>query len=147
MHRRFFLKSTALLTAALALPHQAWAAWPNKAFKSGKIKDAMMSLYGAADYTTSDAILFKAPEIAENGAVVPLSISFDGQVKNIAVLVEENPAPLAAFFEFGPKSAASVSTRIKMGDSSLVHAVAQTADGQLIGVAKEVKVTIGGCGG
>lgn len=148
MHRRLFLKAAALLAAVYTLPQKALAlARPDKAFTSDKLQDVLTQLYGTAEYTPSEAFNFKAPEIAENGAVVPLDISVDAAVKNVAVLVEENPAPLAAYFELSPQSVSRVATRIKMGASSMVHAVAQTADGKLIGTAKEVKVTIGGCGG
>ena len=149
MHRRLFLKAAAAIAAVYALPQQALAAMvrPDKAFTSNKVRDVLMQLYGTADYASSDALNLKAPEIAENGAVVPLDVSTDGAVKNIAVIVEENPAPLAAYFELGPQSVSHVATRIKMGSSSMVLAVAQTADGKLIGTEKEVKVTIGGCGG
>ena len=79
--------------------------------------------------------------------MVPVTVEYDGPAKTIAVLVRENPQPLAAAFQISPKALAHVSTRIKMGQSSIVTAMVQTEDGQLLSAAREVKVTIGGCGG
>ncbi|MDM5146892.1 thiosulfate oxidation carrier protein SoxY [Candidatus Persebacteraceae bacterium Df01] len=148
MQRRLFLQAGAWMAGVLAvLPQKALAAWPTQAFKSTKMQESIKALYGTEDYAVSDAVLFKAPEIAENGAVVPISVKYDGPVKNIAIFVEENPAPLVSSFDMSTKSVANISTRIKMGKGSKVHAIVQTADGKLIGAVKEVKVTIGGCGG
>jgi sulfur-oxidizing protein SoxY len=92
--------------------------------------------------------VFTAPDIAENGAVVPIAAStaLPG-VKRIAVLVEKNPTTLAGIFEFTDAVETSVKTRIKMGQTSNVLAVAIMADGKVLYAQKEVKVTLGGCGG
>jgi sulfur-oxidizing protein SoxY len=80
--------------------------------------------------------------------VVPVTVETDFPARNIAVLVEKNPQPLAASFEFGEGGGNYVSVRLKMGESSTVLALAQTADGKkVLGASKLVKVTIGGCGG
>ena len=107
----------------------------------------MQELFGSADVSESSAIELNAPDIAENGAVVPVSVSstLDG-VESISIIVEENPAPLAASFDLTPNAVADVSTRLKMGKTSNVVAVVK-ADGKLYSATKEVKVTIGGCGG
>ena len=89
----------------------------------------------------------KAPDIAENGAVVPVTVSSGiANVESIAIIVDDNPSPLTAVFELGADAIADVSTRIKMGKTSTVLAVVK-ADGKLYGTQTEVKVTIGGCGG
>jgi sulfur-oxidizing protein SoxY len=88
------------------------------------------------------------PDIAENGAVVPVgaSTSLPG-VKRLLILVEKNPAVMAAMFDLTDAVEASVATRVKMGQSSNVYAVAMMADGKMLFAQKEVKVTLGGCGG
>ena len=97
--------------------------------------------------TESSAISMKAPEIAENGAVVPVTISTTlPNVESISIVVEKNPRPLAASFEIPPGTLPEVSSRIKMGQTSQVMAVIKTDSG-VFSASKEVKVTIGGCGG
>jgi sulfur-oxidizing protein SoxY len=88
------------------------------------------------------------PDIAENGAVVPVgaSTSLPG-VKRLLILVEKNPAVMAAMFELTDAVEANVATRVKMGQSSNVYAVAMMGDGKMLFAQKEVKVTLGGCGG
>jgi sulfur-oxidizing protein SoxY len=146
MNRRQILKLMAAFAALPALAQRAFAAARPAAFEKKKLGEALESYFGKNAYAAGD-IKFKTPEIAENGSVVPVTVQYDGEAQKIAVLVEKNAQPLAAAFELTSKSAADVSTRIKMGESSIVHAVVQTADGKLLGVANEVKVTIGGCGG
>jgi len=89
----------------------------------------------------------KIPDIAENGAVVPVTVSTELEnVESISIVVDNNPTPLAASFDMSPSMLATVSVRIKMGQSSDVRAIVK-ADGKLYSTTKEVKVTIGGCGG
>lgn len=145
MKRRNFLQLAAIAGALSAVARSALA-WPAAAFSAEKTDAAVAELFGAPA-TPSDAVKFKAPEIAENGAVVPVTVQYDGPAKAIAVLVEQNPQPLAAAFQISPKALAHVATRIKMGESSNVVALVHTADGQLLSTVREVKVTIGGCGG
>ena len=142
--RRVFLRGAAAAAALMALP-RALLAWPEKAFNSRD--DAMSALFGGTDASESSAVVLNAPDIAENGRVVPVSVSstLDG-VETIGIIVEENPSPLAASFDLGPGAVADVSTRLKMGKTSNVIAVVK-ADGKLYKAQKEVKVTIGGCGG
>ena len=95
----------------------------------------------------SDQINFKVPDIAENGAVVPVSVSTTlDNVKSISLVVDANPNPLSATFRFMPGAVPDISTRIKMGKSSDIRALVETDSG-LYMVQKNVKVTIGGCGG
>ena len=154
MKRRIFLKGslvTGALTAAvstgLLVPRAALAAWSKEAFEAKDINSALSSLLGSSDLAASDKIKIKAPDIAENGAVVPISVSttLDG-VESINLLVEKNQQPLAASFVLGAGALGDVSTRIKMGKTSSVVAVVK-AGGKLHSTGKEVKVTIGGCGG
>lgn len=144
--RRVFLRGAAAAAALMALP-RALLAWPDKAFKAKSGDDVMSALFGSTEASESTAVVLNAPDIAENGRVVPVSVSstLDG-VETISIIVETNPSPLAASFDLGPGAVADVSTRLKMGKTSNVIAVVK-ADGKLYKAQKEVKVTIGGCGG
>ena len=154
MNRREFLKKVgfagvlaAAVCAGLALPKKVWAAWNQQAFRSKTTSEALNQVHGSESMIDSDKIFMKAPDIAENGAVVPITIQADlPNVESISLLVDENPNPLAAHYQVGKGLRPYVSTRIKMGKTSAVHAVVK-ADGQLMKATKEIKVTIGGCGG
>jgi sulfur-oxidizing protein SoxY len=123
------------------------AAWNAKAFEAKSSADALNALLGTASSEASADIKIKAPDIAENGAVVPVSVTsgIDG-TQSIAVLAEKNPVPLVANFDLMGGAEGYVSTRIKMGKTSDVIAVVK-ANGKLYSARKSVKVTIGGCGG
>ena len=152
--RRVFLKgSLAAGTAGVAIgaglitPQTVVAAWNESAFKAESIDDALTAAMGSASNDASDAIKIKAPDIAENGAVVPVSVAADlGNVESIALLAQGNNTPLVATFTMGEGGLPDVSTRIKMGKTGDVIAVVK-ADGKLHSARKSVKVTIGGCGG
>ena len=147
MNRRLFVRYLGSATAFLLLPLRAFAARPQSAFESESVDDALTGLYGSTAMTESEQIRIKAPDIAENGAVVPISVKFDiPGAESVSIIAEHNPAPLAASFELSEYSGGLVSTRIKMGKTSPVHAVVK-AGGQLYRASREVKVTIGGCGG
>jgi len=104
-------------------------------------------MFGGDKMETSDAIKIKAPDIAENGAVVPVTVSSSiANIESISILVSHNATPLVASFDLDKEADAFVSTRIKMGKTSDVVAVAKVGD-KLYRASKEVKVTIGGCGG
>ena len=110
--------------------------------------DALKALGANGAPQASDAVSLTAPDIAENGAVVPLVIASTlPDVKQLVLLVEKNPSALVATFKVTPDVEANFSTRTKMGESSDVYAVAITADGKAHYTKKEVKVTLGGCGG
>jgi sulfur-oxidizing protein SoxY len=152
--RRVFLKGSlaagtvgVAVGAGLLAPQAVIGAWNEKAFQAKSIDDALNAAMGEASAAASDAIQIKAPDIAENGAVVPVSITaeMDG-VESIALLAEGNASPLVATFMMGAGAIPDVSTRIKMGKTSDVIAVVK-ADGKLHSARKSVKVTIGGCGG
>jgi len=148
VRRRIFLRSVAALVALAAVPKALLAAaWPDKAFASTAVGEAMIDLLGTDKTSSSDQIKLKVPEIAENGAVVPVTISTSLEnVQSISIVVEKNPRPLAATFEMMPGTLPNISSRIKMGQTSDVMAVIKTDQG-VFSTAKEVKVTIGGCGG
>jgi sulfur-oxidizing protein SoxY len=137
----------ALLAGAGVLPARAQAAWNKAAFEAKSLDEAIKAL-GIAKPVESSEIAFTAPDIAENGAVVPIAAStaLPG-VKRLAFLVEKNPTTLAGVFEFTEFVETSVATRIKMGQTSNVLAVAITGDGRVLYAQKEIKVTLGGCGG
>jgi sulfur-oxidizing protein SoxY len=154
MKRRIFLKGS-LATSALGIaissgliaPRSVLAAWAKDAFEAKDINSALTSLLGSSELTASDKIKIKAPDIAENGSVVPVSVSTSiADVESINIVVEKNPNPMTANFILGASAIADVSTRIKMGKTSSVLAVVK-AGGKLYSTGKEVKVTIGGCGG
>ena len=135
----------AMLAAAGLLPAHAQAA--RAGFDAKSVDDVIKAL-GIARPVESQDIVFTAPDIAENGAVVPIAASTAlAGVKRIAFLVEKNPTTLAGVFEFTDAVETSVATRIKMGQTSNVLAVAITGDGKVLYAQKEVKVTLGGCGG
>jgi len=144
--RRNVVRRLLALGTALSFPTLLFAARPDKAFAATSVVDAMADLLGATP-TDSDRVQMKIPDIAENGAVVPVTISTDLEnVEAISVIVENNPTPLAALFDMTPNMVPKVSMRIKMGKSSPVRAIVK-AGGNLYSTSKDVKVTIGGCGG
>ena len=155
MHtRRDLLTQSARVAAMLAavgvLPTNALAqagSYNAVAFEAKAMADVMKAL-GSAAPTASKDVTVTGPDIAENGAVVPIgaATTLPG-VKRILILVEKNPSMLAALFDLTDAVDASISTRVKMGQSSNVFAVAMTGDGKVLFAQKEVKVTLGGCGG
>jgi sulfur-oxidizing protein SoxY len=146
--KRLLLKGGVALAALAALPRTLLAAmWPEEAFAATEADAAMSTLFGTNQATASDQITLKVPEIAENGAVVPVTISTTlTDVESISIVVKNNPRPLVASFEIPAGTLPNVSSRIKMGETSDVTAVVKTAEG-LYSTSRQVKVTIGGCGG
>ncbi len=153
--RRHALKSggSVMLLALVAAagwgkPGDALAAeWNKSAFDTHSMDETMKALGGSAPVPSKDIAFFSTPDIAENGAVVPIGIT--SQVPNtqsIAILVEKNPNMLAAVFDIPAGTEPSLSTRIKMGQTSNVFALVK-ADGKYYVASKEIKVTLGGCGG
>ena len=152
--RRILLKGSLAATtlgvaagAGLLTPTSVLAAWSEEAFGAKSVPDALKALMGSDQSEESGDIKIKAPDIAENGAVVPVTVStgIEG-VESIAIIAVNNPSPLIANFNLGEGAEGFVSTRIKMGKSGDVVAVVK-AGGKLLSTKKEVKVTIGGCGG
>jgi len=138
----------ALLAAAgFVRPGTAAAAeWNKVAFEVKTVAEAFKAL-GAGTPANSADILLKAPDIAENGAVVPMAIeSRIPGTESIAVLIEKNPNPLAASFDIPAGTETMITTRVKMGETSNVYALVK-ANGRYFVAKKEIKVTLGGCGG
>ena len=150
MKRRTLLK-TSLAASLLAgtgilIPGRVLAAYPKAAFENKEASGALTDVYGMSDHAASGNIKIKAPEIAENGSVVPVQITSSiPNTESISIIVVGNPSPMLASFNMHG-SEAFVSTRIKMGKTSDVLAVVK-AGGSLHSASQEVKVTIGGCGG
>ena len=155
--RRMILKGAAVCGVAglgladmTLLVQQALAAdaksWPAEAFKQKNEADALKALFGKAA-TASDKIALDAPEIAENGAVVPIAVKSSlPKVTAIAILIPNNPNTLIAAYKIPEGTEAMVANRLKMAKTSNVIAVVES-DGKLYTASKQVKVTVGGCGG
>jgi sulfur-oxidizing protein SoxY len=138
------LAAAGLLTEREALAQQQ--AWNKAAFETKSLADTVKALGGAGVAESKD-ITITAPDIAENGAVVPVGVTSKiANTQNVYILVEKNPNMLAAGFGIPQGTEANVSTRIKMGQTSNVLALVK-ANNQFFVASKEVKVTLGGCGG
>lgn len=135
------------LAAGLLRPIRVFAAdWNKAAFESKAMADALKNI-GAAGATESAEILIKAPDIAENGAVVPIEVtSRIAGAESIALLAEKNPFPLMAYIDLTNGTEGYINTRFKMGQTSVIKVVVK-AGGKSYIASREIKVTIGGCGG
>ncbi len=147
--RRHFLRFAggvaALVVAGLARIGEAAAAWNKTGFESKAVNDALKSL-GASNAAESRDIAITAPDIAENGAVVPVAVtSRIPNTQTISIIAEKNPFPLTATFDVSNGAEPYASTRIKMGETANVRVIVK-ADGKFYTAAKEVKITVGGCG-
>lgn len=153
MNRRTLLKRTLAVSAVsvaasagLLTPGQVLAAYPKAAFEAKDTASALTEVLGSGSFEDSGDIKIKAPDIAENGSVVPVTVSSGiSNVESIAILADSNNTPMAGSFNLNG-SEAYISTRIKMGKTGNVVAVVKSG-GKLYANKKEVKVTIGGCGG
>ena len=136
-----------LLLAGLLKPLAALAAtWNKDAFGAKTAGDALKSL-GTPEAAASKDLLIEAPQIAENGAVVPVEITSNVKgTTSILVLIDNNPFPLVSKFDFSEGALPFVKLNVKMGETSDVRVVAE-AGGKYYVATKEIKVTIGGCGG
>jgi sulfur-oxidizing protein SoxY len=151
LNRRELLARSATVAGLMAgaglWPTLAHAEWNQAAFDAKSLADAIKALGGAAPAESKD-VTITGPDIAENGAVVPVgaSTALPG-VKRLLILIEKNPSVLAAAFDVSDAVDANFATRVKMNQSSNVYAVAMMADGKVLFAQKEIKVTLGGCGG
>lgn len=152
--RRTFLKGTvasgfAVVAAGSGLlrPTEVLAAaWPKSAFKEQKLDESIQNLFGSSKASASKDIKIKAPIQAENGAVVPISVSTKiSNVEAIGIFVKKNPVPLATSIDLAGATG-YFSARIKMGKTSPIHVVVKSG-GKLYVAKKTIKVTVGGCGG
>lgn len=155
MKRRSFLKNTLATGAAvvaanagLLTPTTVLAEWNKNAFSAKSTDDALNGVFGSSATADSGDIKLKAPAIAENGAVTPVTVDASAMsgVESIAILASKNPVPLVCTYDFSGAAIGYASTRIKMGETMNVIAVVK-AGGKLYKAEQEVKVTIGGCGG
>jgi sulfur-oxidizing protein SoxY len=151
MNRREVLSHSAKVAALLAttglLPQVAYANYNASAFEAKTMAELVKLMGGSAPAESKD-VTITGPDIAENGAVVPVGVSTTlPGVRKLLVLVEKNPSVLSAIFDVSDAVDANFSTRVKMGQSSNVYAVAMMGDGKVLFAQKEVKVTLGGCGG
>ncbi len=149
--RRDMLQRSAAVAGMLAgmglLPQGAMASWNKAAFEAKNMADLMKAM-GTSAPTESKDVTITGPDIAENGAVVPVGCSTTlAGVKKLMILVEKNPNMLCAMFDVTDGVEPNFTTRVKMGQSSDVYAVAITADNKVLFSRKEIKVTLGGCGG
>ena len=153
MNRRNFIKNSMLFAGSLvAVPslivsRKAYAAWPEKSFDIKDLTESVSSVYGHSNLEESSKVKLKAPEIAENGAIVPINVSTTlDNVESIMIFVENNPQPLSSGYKLTSLSEPSIGTRLKMGKTSNVMAAVKSGD-KVYTSTQEVKVTIGGCGG
>ena len=138
----------AAVTAGVLKPSQVLAAEINRLAFDAKDVASALKAAGAGNAAESKEIVIRAPDIAENGAVVPVEIvSNIPNTISLAVLVDKNPFPLTTAFDFANGAVPEMALRVKMGQTSLVEALAKTSDGKFYIAKKEVKVTVGGCGG
>ncbi|MEO8676944.1 MAG: thiosulfate oxidation carrier protein SoxY [Casimicrobiaceae bacterium] len=153
--RREWLKSgggvtllTLLAAAGWLKPEDAFAqAWNKGAFEARSMDETLKALGAGAPAASKDITFVSTPDIAENGAVVPIGIaSAIPKTEAIAILIEKNPSTLTANFDIPPGTDPAISTRVKMAQTSNVYALVK-ADGKYYVASKEIKVTLGGCGG
>ena len=136
-----------LLAAGVLKPTMAYASdWNADAFAAKEL-DAALKALGASSAADSKDLVMKAPEIAENGAVVPIDVTSNiPNTTSISILVLKNPFPLTCTFDFANGGMADVAVRLKVAETSAIRAVAKAGD-KFYSTQKEVKVTVGGCGG
>jgi sulfur-oxidizing protein SoxY len=153
LQRRQALKASATVAGLLAAAgywpaaHAQAGAFNRAAFDAKSVADVAKALGAAAPVESRD-ITVNAPDIAENGAVVPLGAATTiAGARRVLLLVEKNPNALAGAFDVSDSVEANFATRVKMGQTSNVFAVVLTADNKAFFAQKEVKVTLGGCGG
>jgi len=140
---------TLLAAAGWLKPGDALAAdaWNKAAFESKSLDEAYKAIAGGTPAPSKEIAFFQTPDIAENGAVVPIGVQSNlPKTESIAILIEKNPNMLAASFDIPQGTEPAVTTRVKMGQSSNVYALVK-ADGKYHVASKEIKVTLGGCGG
>ena len=126
--------------------HAIAESWNRDAFEAHSLDETVKALGWALPVQSNAIVFFEAPEIAENGAVVPIGVTSNvPNTESIAILIEKNPNMLAAVFDIPPGTEASLSTRIKMAETSNVYALVK-ADGRFHYTTKEIRVVLGGCG-
>lgn len=147
--RKFLTQTIATIGLTLAGSlNKLFAEWREELFSHKDLSSVMSLLTNETNPSESDKINIKAPEIAENGAVVPITVNTTiDNVKNIAIIVDNNPSPLTSSYKINPALEAYVSTRVKMAKTSNIIALVSTTNNEFFTASKGIKVTIGGCGG
>jgi sulfur-oxidizing protein SoxY len=148
-NRREFIKKSIVLTACSAAASSVFLSPPSVYAEpaAGSLKQTLDDLFKGATISESNKIGIRIPKIAENGAVVPITVTSTlSDVRNVFILVEKNPLPLSAKFVLSPELEPFVSARLKMAETSDVMVVVETKEA-LYSARETVKVTIGGCGG
>lgn len=154
--RRAVLLGAAGTAAAVAMPRFGFAAstaaapkaslWPAKAFKATTPDAALKALFGSSSTTSSDQVKMEAPDIAENGAVVPITLDAnEGKVTRSALLAVKNPYSLACAYDIPEGTDTAIASRLKLAKTTQVIGVVESG-GKLFSTSKQVKVTLGGCG-
>jgi sulfur-oxidizing protein SoxY len=145
--RRLLLQAAGALAAGFTAPLSAFAAvWNKEGFSAKSVADALKGI-GATNPATSKDLVIEAPEIAENGAVVPIEITSNiPGTSSLAIVADKNPFPLIAKFDFMEGTLPYVKLNVKMGETSDIRVIAEAA-GKHYAAAQNIKVTIGGCGG
>lgn len=144
--RRRFVQFGAAALGLLA-SFRTWAAWPKTAFEAKTVKDALDALNVGGSIESSTAVRLIAPDIAENGTVVPVTVQTDlKNIESITLIAEKNPRALVATYKFGKYFSPPLSTRMKLGMTQNVVAIVK-AQGKFYSASKLIKVTVGGCGG
>jgi sulfur-oxidizing protein SoxY len=152
-NRRLFLRAASafgvLCLGAVGglLPRSARAAWPQAGFDARDIKQLMSALFQDASAAPSSDVRVLTPEIAENGAVVPITIKTTlPKVESVTLIAEGNPRPLAAVFRPAAGASSDIGIRLKLAKTQTITAVVKS-DGKLYKGSKNITVSIGGCGG
>jgi len=152
MERRKFLNLGLVAAAAVALPVTSLTAanfreTKEKAWTIEKSADAITEMFGAGELKTTDKIKFVAPKLAENGGSIPITLTSDMDITTIALFQDANPRAATIVFSVPEGQKVDYSFRIKMRQTAFVTIIAQTKDGSLYKLSKEIDVSIGGCGG
>jgi len=149
--RKFFGLSAAALALAVApvtsLRAVDFRTTKPKAWEAEKSVDAIKEMFGSAGLKKSDKIKMKAPDLAENGGSIPITLTSKLDIETIALFQDANPRAATVVFSVPEGQKVDYSFRIKMRQTAVITIVAKTRDGQLLTTAKEVDVSIGGCGG
>jgi sulfur-oxidizing protein SoxY len=149
-NRRLFLRTASafgVLCLGGLLPRSARAAWPQAGFDARDVKQLMTALFQDAAASVSADIKVLAPDIAENGTVVPITIkTVLPKVESITLVAEGNPRPLAAVFRPDARATSEIGIRLKLAKTQSVTAIVKS-DGKLYKASKEINVSVGGCGG
>jgi len=134
--------------AGLLWPMRGWAAWPKAAFDAKTSREVVDQLYPGATAEKTTAIRIVAPDLAENGGIVPITVvSTLPGIQTITILAEENPRALTSTYTLGPRARTPLSVRVKLAKTQDVTVVAKTQDNKVYTASHRITVSVGGCGG